>query len=183
MKKILYVTGNSRKLAYARSVAEPFDVAIEQVQIELPEIQSHKPEEICIAKAQNAYAELRKPLVVCDYFWSITALRGFPGGYMKDIIEWFDPEDFLALMKGKKDRSVMLTDSVVYIDDVGFTVFQKQFPGIVTHEARGTGDVSCDPIIKFDGNNYTIAENIDRGKSSRDLTKSAWHEFVQWYAQ
>jgi non-canonical purine NTP pyrophosphatase (RdgB/HAM1 family) len=178
--KVIFVTGNTRKVWQAQTIAKKFDITVEQVVIDVPEIQSHDSLAITIAKAEAAFAQLQKPLVVCDYAWGFSALKGFPGGYMRDVTEWFEAEDFLALMRDKEDRSVLLTDSVVYIDDQGYTVFQKEFHGTVIKEARGTGSVSIDQVIVFDGQKRTIAENVDRNTHSRDLEKSAWYAFAQW---
>ena len=50
-------------------------------------------------------------IVVADTSWSIPSLNGFPGGYMKDVAEWFTPEDFikqvitLKILCGMNSRS------------------------------------------------------------------------------
>jgi non-canonical purine NTP pyrophosphatase (RdgB/HAM1 family) len=180
MKTVLYITGNDRKIWQARSIGKQFNIAVEQAVIHVPEVQAHDPLEVTIAKAEAAYALVQKPLVVCDFSWSFSALKGFPGAYMRDVTEWFEAEDFLALMRDKKDRSVMFTDSVVYIDAQGHTVFQKEFGATIVKEARGVGDVSIDQVIIFDGQQDTIAENVDANKHSRDLKQSAWYAFAQW---
>lgn len=180
MKTVLFVTGNTRKVWQAQSVGKEFGITVEQLVIDTPEIQSHDSLAITIAKAEAAFVQVQKPLVVCDYSWGISALKGFPGGYMRDVTEWFEADDFLALMRDKKDRSVLLTDSVVYIDAQGYTVFQKEFHGKIIKEARGTGNVSIDQVVVFDGQEKTIAENVDRNTHSRDLRQSAWHAFAQW---
>ena len=68
------------------------------------------------AKVKLAYEKVDLPVVVNDSSWEIPALGGFPGCYMKDVANWFTAEDFLALMKDKNDRRIILHDVVAYFD-------------------------------------------------------------------
>ena len=36
-------------------------------------------------------------------------------------------------------------------------------------------------MVKFIGSDKTIAEHIDAGEHARDMTKSAWKKFGEWY--
>lgn len=127
MKTVLFITGNKRKVWQAEDILRRFDIEVEVADLDSDEIQSHDPLKIAEAKAQTAYAHFKRPLVVCDHSWSFHALRGFPGGYMKDMNKWFEAEDWLALMKGKKDRSVKLTETIVYIDGYQTEHFSVEF--------------------------------------------------------
>lgn len=149
---VQFVTGNARKMLQANLIAKKLGgLNVEQVVMDMLEIQAHDPLEVTIAKAEACFAKLQRPLVVCDYSWSIPVLKGFPGAYMRDVTEWLETEDFLALMRGKQDRSILLTDTVVYIDELGSTSFQKEFSGQIVQTPKGHGTASIDPIIIFDG--------------------------------
>lgn len=181
--KILLVTGNARKVWQAQSVLDEFGIQVENQSVGIDEIQSFDPEQIAIAKAKSAYDALHRPLIACDYFYSIPALKGFPGGYMSDIDSWFESEDFLALMKGKEDRSILLTDTVVYIDEASEKVFTSIFKAKIIDKPRGAGKFSHERVTVYDGKNKTIAECIDDGEHSRDMSKSAFRKFGEWYQQ
>lgn len=180
-RNILFVTGNKRKVWQAQSVLQPLGIQVESKDLDIVEIQAHDPLDIAIAKAQAAYAQVGQPLVICDHAWSFHALKGFPGGYMKDVNGWFEADDFLALMSGKSDRLVTLTETVVYVDGNVVEHFSVDFPGTVTKEARGTGDVVCERVVVYDGSDKTIAEHVDAGEHARDMSKSAWYKFGEWY--
>ena len=107
-KKIIFATGNQHKLEEARSVLKDYGIVVEPLQIDIDEIQHHDPLKITEAKVKLAYEKADRPVVVNDSSWEISALGGFPGGYMKDIVDWFTAEDFLALMKDKNDRRIIL---------------------------------------------------------------------------
>lgn len=180
-KTVLVITGNKRKVWQATTCLEPLGISVVSKDVELDEIQAHDPIKISLAKAQAAFEKVGEPLVVCDHSWSFKALKGFPGGYMKDVNEWFESEDWLALMHDKQDRSVMLTEVVVYIDGNNVQTFSAEFPGRVLHEARGTGAVSMERVVAFDGSDKTIAEHIDAGEHAREMEQSAWNKFGAWF--
>lgn len=183
MKSVLLVTGNERKIWQATDILKAFDVAVEAKDLDITEIQSHDPLAIAQAKAEAAFSLLKQPLVVCDHSWAFHALKGFPGGYMKDVNGWFEPEDFLALMHSKQDRSVTLTETVIFIDEADSRTFSVDYGGKVIHEARGVGSVPCERVVVYDGSDKTIAEHIDAGEHARDMKKSAWHAFGGWYSK
>ncbi|CAN5382233.1 XTP/dITP diphosphatase [soil metagenome] len=182
-KAVLIVTGNKRKIWQATSCLEPLGISVEARDVEIDEIQAHDPIKISLAKARAAFEAVGKPLVICDHSWSFKALNGFPGGYMKDVNQWFEPEDWLALMHGKQERAVVLTEVVVYIDDDGVRTFSADFPGHVLQEARGIGSVSMERVVAFDGTEKTIAEHIDAAEHARDMAHSAWAKFGAWFVE
>lgn len=182
-KAITIVTGNKRKIWQAESSLNPLGITLMPVNLEIHEIQSNDPVEISRAKAKEAYSQLRKPLLICDHSWAILALNGFPGGYIKDVNNWFTTEDYLALMKGKKDRTIILTETVVYIDDQEERVFSVKYPGQIIHESRGKGQHSSERVVVFEGRTKTSAEHIDDGEHARDMDKSAWKKFGEWYKE
>lgn len=57
---------------------------------------------------------LNSPLFVNDLYWEIPSLNGFPGGYMKDIVEWFSARDFINLLSSKNDRRILCHECVIY---------------------------------------------------------------------
>lgn len=181
MKKILFITGNKRKIWQAETCLSPFGIEIEAQDLDVHEIQSPDPLEISHAKAEAAYKLAKQPLVICDHSWSAPALKGFPGGYMKDANHWFEPEDFLALMKDKTDKSITLTETVVYTDGKTMKEFSVLFPAHFIDEIRGQGSVSMERVVAFDGNTKTIAEAIDAGEHAREMLKSAWNKFGEWF--
>ncbi|SRR5258707_11106536 len=178
MKTVLFATGNERKLREALEGCKGFDFKIEQVKIDIDEIQSHDPSKISLNKANAAFEVTKKPTIISDTSWKIPALKGFPGGYMKDVANWFTPSDFLNLMKGKKDKRLCFTETLVYKDSKQTKVFSKEFWGEFASAPKGTG-ISIEQVAKFDG--FTIGERRDQGKMSYEAKDYIWVEFARWF--
>lgn len=180
MNKLLFATGNIRKLGEAKLSCDLFGIDVEQVQLDIDEIQSHDPLVISKHKAESAYRLTNRPVVINDAFWSIPALNGFPGGYMKDVMHWFVPEDFLALMRNKQDRSVIITDCVIYKDSKTLKVFTQEITGIISIEPKGDGN-SIEQLTIID--NLTIAEHHNLGQFSQKPEDQVWYDFAKWFSE
>ena len=175
------VTSNINKLHSLLEVLEPLGIEIEHLDLPVVEIQSHDTEKVALYKAKQAYKLAKRPVVVQDTFWNILALRGFPGAYMSYVASWFKAEDFLALMAGKPDRTVIRTHTVVYYDGKKSKVFSKDFMGVIADAPSGTGE-SIDQIVITAGQTLTTAAYRDKyGTSAIPPQESAWADFAKWY--
>ncbi len=182
MKKILFSTGNDRKIKEARASCELFAIEVIPVSYDFDEIQSHDPLAISRQKVEDAYRLAgNSAMVVADTSWSIPVLNGFPGGYMKDVAEWFTPEDFIALLKDKVDKTIIFRESIVYKDEHEVRVFSKEYKGRLADEPRGVNGNSIDKVAEFNGR--TFAESNDLGKTSHKPEDYIWSEFAKWYAE
>lgn len=181
--KLALVTGSSSKFHSARAALESFGISIEQLDLSVPEIQSHNTDEVALHKAKDSYKLATRPLIVQDVFCNILALRGFPGAYTHHITDWLTAEDFVTLMKDKKDRTIIRTHTVAYFDGKRSKLFSKDFLGTIADEPRGNGSSPMDKLIISAGQTRTNAEISDaEGKSSIAPEESAWAEFAKWYS-
>ena len=179
MKQVIFSTGNDVKLREATEACAPFDIKIIPRKLDIEEIQSHDPMKIAEHKAKTAYDLVLKPIVINDSFWEITALNGFPGGYMRDIFEWFSPEDFINLMRGKADRSVRLTECVIYKDSKMTKSITKEYWGEIAKQPSGIGN-SFELVTAFNG--MTIGEHHRLGRSAHDPKDYIWNDFAEWFS-
>jgi XTP/dITP diphosphohydrolase len=179
---ITFVTGNKQKVEYLRQACEPFSIPVEQLELEIDEIQSEDPEKVAIYKAKDAYRLAKRPVIVQDTFWSIAALGGFPGAYMAHVTKWFKPEDWLALMANKNDRTVTNTGVIVYYDGKKTKIFSKSRGGVLIEEARGgASGTSFGHVVIMNGFDKTLAEFADEGKIAYKEDEAVWHDFAKWY--
>ncbi len=185
MKEITVVTGNKKKLWQAQTVFEPMGITAHSEDVQIHEIQSPDGDvhgvEIAREKARAAFAALARPLIVCDQYWEIPALGGFPGPYMKDIDKYLKAEDILAMMADKDDREINLYENVVYADGDITKDFTAVYPGRLATEPRGSDGQPSGRLIIYDGTDLTIAEHRERGEHARDMNQSAWKLFGEWF--
>ena len=177
--KILFVTGNQRKMRDARAACEPFGITVEQLKPHIDEIQHHDPLEISRHKAAQAFALAKQPVVINDASWNIPALNGFPGGYMKDVAEWFTPQNFIDLLNGQ-DAKICCIETVIYIDGTQEKVFQEEYWGRIADQPKGTGN-SIEQVAMF--GDKTIGEYHQVGELAIDPKECIWHGFVHWYSE
>lgn len=121
VKEIVFATGNPGKVATLRShfSLAGFDIAIDQQPLELIEPQAATATEVATVKAQQAYDIVRKPVLVDDSSFHIYALGGFPGPYIKYMLETVGVEGIMRFMKSQTDRRAYFTSSLVFVDEQG----------------------------------------------------------------
>lgn len=179
VKKLIYVTGNPRKFLGAQSFFEGSNVELAQKKLDLVEIQAESVEEIAIDKARQAFEIVKEPLFVNDTGWYIEALKGFPGPFMHFMVDWLEPEDFLALMSRHDNRKVVLRQAIVYTDGKQTKSFVHDIEGEVLREARGTLGVTIDPVVSLTPGK-SISEERERGPVAMDKEAKLWEEFAKW---
>ena len=187
MHSVNFATTNKEKLLIAQTVCSKFEITVEQASADIDEIQGEDPVPIVKDKARRAYELLAKPIVVSDDSWDIPALNGFPGPYMKSINSWFKSDDFLRLMEGIEDRTIILHQMLAYYDGDTMKVFKNDIKGKVIDKPRGKNEKSPNmTVTELDNDNgKTIAEVFEQGEKAvaeRYLTlPDAWHLFAEWY--
>ena len=148
--------------------------------LSLDEIQSDFIEEVTEHKAKQAFKQLKKPLFVQDAGWSIPALKGFPGPYMRYMNQWLSSEDFLLLMKDKQDRSINLLENFGCMDAKGnFSLFTAIIPAHVLNAPSGEGS-SIDRIAAFKGFDKPLSQTpLEEWKTI--FTKAdVWTKLAEW---
>lgn len=177
MPTLYLATTNARKIEEAQNAAALFsDITVEPVALDIDEIQSNDPAKITLHKAEQAYALVKKPVIVNDSSWNIPALGGFPGGYMKDVIGWFTTEDFIALLQNKDDKRIACIDTVVYADEHGTQVLTKEYWGELSLEPKGQGN-ALEQLALFNGR--TMAEAHNAGEHAFAAEAYIWHDFFR----
>lgn len=119
--KIIFATSNAGKATSLRYHLKRHgvDVAVDQQSLDLIEPQADTAREIARVKARQAWDQLHQPVVVDDSSFHITALNGFPGPYIKPMLQTVGIDGILRLMEGYDDRSAAFISSLVYIDEDG----------------------------------------------------------------
>ena len=179
---LYFITENQDKLENASHVLDVYGIPFEGKNIPILEIQSDSQKEIVLHKAQQAFEKIRQPLVVKDDGWYITALRGFPGVYMKYVNQWFTADDFLNLLKPYSNREILFRESVCYIDKNQYKIFINDVKAEILQAPRGNGKPSM-TIVSFRKDHKTMAECSNEGIEFMEGDTSVWHAFAKWYKE
>lgn len=111
---LIYVTGNNVKYDVALKAFTNTGIVLLQKKLATPEIQSKSVQEVAMYSVSWASKELNQPVIVTDAGFYIEALNGFPGPFIKFVNEWFSADDFINLMKGKTNRTIIIQDCLAY---------------------------------------------------------------------
>ncbi len=183
MKHIIFATGNQRKIQEAHNTLSPFSIEVRSQSVAIDEIQHADASEIAKAKAKAAFEIILRPVVVSDTSWSIPALSGFPGGYMKDTADWWQPEDWIQIMARHSDKTIYCNEHVAYFDGKELQHFEHAYKGFFTDAPRGTYGNSIEKVVCLYAN-QTLSEMHDElGIASAGETLHHWQKFGEWYSK
>lgn len=177
---LYFVTENKEKFQNATIILSEFNIQLENKSLPLIEIQSDSLEEIAKDKARQAFSLVKQPLIVKDDGWYITALKGFPGSYMKSVNGWFSPDDFLHLIEPYTNREIVFKDSLCYTDGKQEKIFTNTIRGEIVRTPKGKGVPSA-MISSFRKDGKTMAQCINEGIHFANDGESIWYQFATWY--
>lgn len=179
MKELIYITGNENKLKNASAFLSKYGLTVTGQKVDTREIQSDKVADIAINKARDAYDMVGGQLFINDASWHIPSLNGFPGPYMRYIVNWFNTEDLLALMSNKTDRTIILRDTIAYKDARQEKVFTNDvFGTILSSPTEGGDGPFITNLVTFEEDGRSLAQVKSVGFSAREA--KLWDEFGSW---
>lgn len=158
MTKIYLLTGNPGKIAAANTVFNQYDINVEPLKLDIPEIQAASSQEIATAAALEAHAQTSKAVIREDHSFYIDAL-GMPGPFMTYIDKTIATEQLLKIIDTLPDRKGHFELAATYINEQGVTrEFSYSVPVVFSNEARGDESLRWERIIKFIDDRRTFAE-------------------------
>ncbi len=175
---ITVVTGNTNKAAEVAAFFEGI-TEVSHISFDCIEPQSDSITEIAKAKAEQAYAALKIPLIVDDTGLFIEALAGFPGPYAAYVQDTLGNSGILRLMNGVSDRRACFATSIAYIDERGIETFEGRVEGEITDSPRGKDGFGYDPLFSVQGR--TLAEMNMHEKNTVSHRARALLAFREWY--
>ncbi|MDO5846280.1 MAG: RdgB/HAM1 family non-canonical purine NTP pyrophosphatase [Methanocorpusculum sp.] len=160
--------------AFFAGITEVTHVAFEAV-----EPQSESIEEVARAKAVQAYAALKRPLIIDDTGLFIEELNGFPGPYAAYVQDTLGNAAVLRLMQGVENRRAYFSTVIAYADESGIRTFEGRVGGEITDAPRGDAGFGYDPI--FSVGEKTLSEMSMREKNMISHRARALAKFRAWY--
>ena len=153
-----FITSNKGKMREVQGLLGAAGMTVEQLDIDLPEIQSMDSHEIIEAKLEHAAAHHNDQFIVEDVSLSFPALNGLPG----PLIKWFEQslglEGIYELVYKFPNHSAR--HKIVYgLSSPNQPI--RFFEGITDGEIvkpRGDGDFGWGPMFKPAGSEKTYGE-------------------------
>lgn len=178
LMKLCFVSSNEGKISEAK---EALGIDIEIAKISLDEIQSLDLEEIVRAKALEAYRIIKKPLIVDDAGLFFNVWNGFPGPFIKHLVDVAGYEALQNMLGSGGDRKITAKSAIGFHDGKKVHTFLGEVHGIYLTEARGDDGWGFDPYFLPDGYSQTFAQMGPEGKnkiSHRAMSLSKFKEFL-----
>jgi len=155
MKIQYFATINDHKL---REVNHILGYDLEKIHLELTEPQEMDVEVIARAKAAEAFQKTGKPVLVEDTGWYLEAWNGFPGAFVKWLVDTVSCDGILKMLGNEINRKATSKTALAFHDGVVVHVFVGEISGVVTTEKRGHSDFGYDRIFWPEGHDKTFGE-------------------------
>ncbi|KXA90596.1 hypothetical protein AKJ37_01430 [candidate division MSBL1 archaeon SCGC-AAA259I09] len=180
---LIFVTSNQHKFEEARTLAEEYEIEIEQRDVPYIEIQTDNLADIVKPGAQQAYRMSGAPCFVEDAGLFINALNGFPGPYSSYVFKTLGNQGILRLLEGVDDRRAEFRSALGYCGN-SIKVFEGKVKGTIAKEERGSKGFGYDPIFIPDmGGEGTFAEMSMEMKNALSHRANSIEKFVKWYSK
>lgn len=158
-QRIFLVTGNQKKLLVAKHALEKYDIEVEQLNLDTPEIQSEVTEEVAKYSVRYAAELTGKPVIKGDVGFCIESLKGFPGPFVKYINKWISAKKLAYLYENEINRKAYFIDALGYCEPGKEPVcFVTKSHGEMIDIPRGDNGVMVDSLFVPEGMNKTLAE-------------------------
>ncbi len=137
-KTIYFITSNQRKFASLQKLLQPLDIDLQQLDHDFDEGRGLDIQTIAKSKLSQAKKTFpNKRLIVDDRGFLIPALKGFPGPFVKLLLDSFSYPGIIKLMQGETDRRAIFSFAVGYFDGEKDHIFVADEEGFIIDEPRG----------------------------------------------
>lgn len=170
---IYFITSNPKKFTSLKNLLSPLDIDLRQLEYDFDEGRDLDIREIAEAKlAQAKRAFPGKKLIVDDRGFFIPALKGFPGPFVKLVLDSFSHEGLAKLMRGELDRRAIFSFAAGYFDGEADHIFVASEEGFITGEPRGDNLHDWTELL------YVYGHPRFPGRSLAELSDDEWQEYL-----
>jgi XTP/dITP diphosphohydrolase len=179
--RLVLVTHNEHKLAELRPLFDEYGVSFDTTDLEKSEIRSQSVEDIAMNAAKHAHEVLKRPVVVDDTGFFISALNGFPGSYAAYVLQTIGYQGILKLLEGVQNRGARFVTAVAFCNENILKSFLGEMLGKNSTAALGTSGFGYDPIFIPDGFSKTYAQLTLPEKVKISHRTKAFRAFLEWW--
>ena len=172
-KIIYFTTSNQRKFASLQKLLQPLGVDLQQRDYDFDEGRGLDIQTIAKSKLSQAKKAFpNKRLIVDDRGFFIPALKGFPGPFVKLLLDSFSYPGIIKLMQGETDRRAIFSFAVGYFDGEKDHIFVADEEGFIIDEPRG------DKLHGWTELLYIYGHPSFPGRSLAELNDEEWKEYL-----
>lgn len=130
------------------------------------------------AKAAEAHERIGRPLVVEETGLELDALNGFPGPFVRWMLEAVGAEGIARTALALGDARASAVCLLAWTDGERTVLGRGATRGELVLPPRGTNGFGWDPVFRPDGEELTYAEMSDTGKDALGHRGRAWRDLL-----
>ena len=170
---IHFITSNHQKFASLQKLLQPLGIDLHQLHYDFDEGRGLDIQTIAKSKlAQAKKAFPNKRLIVDDRGFFIPALKGFPGPFVKLLLDSFSYPGIIKLMQGETDRRALFSFAVGYFDGEKDHIFVADEEWFIIDEPRGDNLHGWTELL------YIYGHPRFPGRSLAELNDEKWKEYL-----
>ena len=170
---IHFITSNHQKFTSLQKLLQPLGIDLRQLDYDFDEGRGLDIQTIAKSKlAQAKKAFPNKRLIVDDRGFFIPALKGFPGPFVKLLLDSFSYPGIIKLMQGETDRRAIFSFAVGYFDGEKDQIFIADEEGFIIDEPRGDNLHGWTELL------YIYGHPSFPGRSLAELNDEEWKEYL-----
>lgn len=170
---IHFITSNHQKFASIQKLLQPLGIDLHQLHYDFDEGRGLDIQTIAKSKlAQAKKAFPNKRLIVDDRGFFIPALKGFPGPFVKLLLDSFSYPGIIKLMQDETDRRAIFSFAVGYFDSEKDHIFVADEEGFIIDEPRGDNLHGWTELL------YIYGHPSFPGRSLAELNDEEWKEYL-----
>lgn len=166
---LYFITGSKNKFAEVQA----YIPSVEQLEINLPEIQSLDPHEILRAKLEEARKHHGGEYMVEDTSLYFDGMNGLPGPFIKWFVEALSVGG-LASLAEKYGSGATAKTLIGYADEKGeVEFFEGELPGTIVQPRNGSTAFGWDDIFVPNGETKAFSEMSSEEKNAISMRGKA----------
>jgi len=175
MDELIFVTGSRNKILEAERILKR---PLQSKDLDLPEIQSIKVEDVVAHKARLAYESVgRTPVIVEDTGVFIDGWNGLPGALIRWFLETVGTAGICSMLDNFPDRNARAQTIVAKYDGT-LKSYSGEVIGQIASRPRGDNGFGWDTIFIPQGETRTFAEMESFEKDRFSMRRIAFEKFA-----
>lgn len=174
LNTIYFVTSNSKKFSSLKNQLAVIGVDLRQLEYDFDEGRELNIREVARMKLMQAKEKFPgKKIIVDDRGFFIPALKGFPGPFVKLLLDSFSYKGLIKLMEGEQDRRAVFSYGVGYFDGAKDVILVANEEGYITEAPKGGNLHGWTELL------YVYGHPSFPGKSLAELNDTEWMQYLE----